>query len=79
MQDASKTLSTQLLSSEEARSITLADLRIEREWRSALQLKEIENKERISKLEMQLNLQAEAAKVSVIVYSVGNNDKINEF
>ena len=44
-----------------------ADLRIEREWRGAIQLKEIENKDRIAKLEMQVHQQADAARVSFIL------------
>lgn len=66
LQEASKSLSAQILLITNDRSRIEADLRIEREWRNALQLKEIDNKDRISKLERQLDQQAEAAKVCAL-------------
>lgn len=50
------------MSCEEARSRCEADLRIEREWRSALQSKEVEYKEAIAKLQSKINEHAEEAR-----------------
>lgn len=50
------------MSCEESRSRCEADLRIEREWRSALQSKEVEYKELISKLQLKISQQSEDAK-----------------
>lgn len=47
---------------EEGRSRAEADLRIEREWRSALQNKEVEHKENFNKLQMKISHHSEDAK-----------------
>lgn len=62
MEDASKALTSQIVVSEEGRSRAEADLRIEREWRSALQAKELEYKEAISKLQLKISQHNEEAK-----------------
>jgi predicted GTPase len=53
----------QLVASEEARSRAEADLRIEREWRTALKEKESELKEAISKQQIRINQIIEESKV----------------
>ena len=62
LEDTSKTLSSQITVCEESRSRCEADLRIEREWRSALQSKELEYKELISKLQLKISQHSEDAK-----------------
>ncbi|CRK96553.1 CLUMA_CG010056, isoform C [Clunio marinus] len=62
LEDTSKALSSQIAACEESRSRCEADLRIEREWKSALQSKELEYKEVISRLQMKVNQHAEDAK-----------------
>lgn len=47
---------------EEGRSRAEADLRIEREWRSALQNKEVEHKENINKLQLKISHHSEDSK-----------------
>lgn len=59
LEDTSKALTSQIVTCEEARSRCEADLRIEREWRSALQSKEIEFKEAMAKQQSRINEQAE--------------------
>lgn len=63
LQQTSQTLSMQVVSCEEARSRAEADLRIEREWRSALQSKESEFRETISKQQLRINQIMEENKV----------------
>lgn len=55
-------MSAQIATSEESRSRCEADLRIEREWRSALQSKEQDYKELISKLQQKISQHSEDAK-----------------
>lgn len=62
LDDTSKALSSQIVACEEGRSRCEADLRIEREWRSALQTKELEYKELISKMQLKISQHAEEAK-----------------
>jgi len=62
LEDTTKILQSQVTSSEESRSRCEADLRIEREWRSALQSKELEYKELISKLQLKISQHGEEAK-----------------
>lgn len=62
LEETSKTLTNQIVSYEESRSRCDADLRIEREWRSALQAKENEYKDVISKLQLKISHHAEEAK-----------------
>lgn len=50
------------MSCEESRSRCEADLRIEREWRSALQAKELEYKDLIAKLQVRISQHGEDAK-----------------
>jgi chromosome segregation ATPase len=59
LEDTTKALTAQIVASEEARSQAAADLRIEREWRSALQSKEVEYKEAISKLQNRISQHAD--------------------
>lgn len=59
LEETSKALTSQIVASEEGRSRIEADLRIEREWRSALQAKELEYKETISKLQLKISQHAE--------------------
>lgn len=59
LEDTSKALTSQIVACEEGRSRAEADLRIEREWRSALQAKELEYKETISKLQLKISHHAE--------------------
>lgn len=62
LEETSKALSSQVVACEEGRSRLEADLRIEREWRSALQSKELEYKELISKLQLKISQHSEDAK-----------------
>ena len=62
LEETSKALSSQVVACEESRSRCEADLRIEREWRSALQSKEAEYKDLISKLQLKINQSAEDAR-----------------
>lgn len=62
LEDTSKALTSQIVACEEGRSRAEADLRIEREWRSALQAKEAEYKENINKLQLKISHHAEEAK-----------------
>ncbi|KAG5672961.1 hypothetical protein PVAND_003048 [Polypedilum vanderplanki] len=62
LEDASKALTAQIVVSEEKLSRAEADLRIEREWRSALQGKEHEYKEAITKLQTKINQLTEESK-----------------
>lgn len=62
LEETSKALSSQIVASEESRSRCEADLRIEREWRSALQAKELDYKEMISKLQLKISHHSEEAK-----------------
>lgn len=62
LEDTSKALSAQIVVCEESRSRCEADLRIEREWRSALQAKELEYKDLISKLQLKISQHGEDAK-----------------
>lgn len=62
LEETSKALTQQIVSSEESRSRAEADLRIEREWRSALQAKELEYKETISKLQLKISHHAEESR-----------------
>lgn len=62
LEDTSKALTSQIVSCEEGRSRAEADLRIEREWRAALQAKELEYKENINKLQLKISHHAEEAK-----------------
>lgn len=62
LEETSKALTSQIVACEESRSRAEADLRIEREWRSALQAKELEYKETISKLQLKISHHNEEAK-----------------
>lgn len=62
LEETSKALTSQIAACEESRSRSDADLRIEREWRSALQSKELEYKEVISKLQLKISQHAEDAR-----------------
>lgn len=62
LEDTSKALSAQIVSCEESRSRCEADLRIEREWRAALQAKELEYKDLIAKLQLKISQHNEDAK-----------------
>lgn len=62
LEETSKALSSQISACEESRSRCEADLRIEREWKSALQGKEMEYKDLISKLQLKISQHAEEAK-----------------
>lgn len=62
LEETSKALTSQIVACEESRSRAEADLRIEREWRSALQAKELEYKESISKLQLKISHHTEEAK-----------------
>lgn len=55
-------MTSQIVACEEGRSRAEADLRIEREWRSALQAKELEYKETISKLQIKISQHGEEAR-----------------
>ncbi|XP_049276898.1 protein RUFY3 isoform X2 [Anopheles funestus] len=54
LQDSSQALSLQVVASEQRAARAEADLRIEREWRTAMQEKEMEHKEVISELHLQV-------------------------
>lgn len=62
LEETSRALTSQIVACEESRSRAEADLRIEREWRSALQAKELEHKETISKFQLKISQHAEEAK-----------------
>lgn len=62
LEETSKALTSQILACEEGRSRAEADLRIEREWRSALQAKELEYKENVSKLQLKISQHSEEAR-----------------
>lgn len=62
LEDTSRTLSGQVQAFEDSRSRFDADLRIEREWRSALQEKELKYKEMISKLQLKVSQHSEDTK-----------------
>uniref|UniRef100_A0A182NKW3 RUN and FYVE domain-containing protein 2 n=1 Tax=Anopheles dirus TaxID=7168 RepID=A0A182NKW3_9DIPT len=54
LQESSQALSLQVVASEQRAARSEADLRIEREWRTAMQEKEMEHKELISDLQLQV-------------------------
>ncbi|XP_035900349.1 RUN and FYVE domain-containing protein 2 isoform X5 [Anopheles stephensi] len=54
LQESSQALSLQVVASEQRAARAEADLRIEREWRTAMQEKEMEHKEVISELQLQM-------------------------
>ncbi|XP_053668472.1 protein RUFY3-like [Anopheles marshallii] len=54
LQESSQALSLQVVASEQRAARAEADLRIEREWRTAMQEKEMEHKEVISELQLQV-------------------------
>ncbi|XP_041765336.1 protein RUFY3 isoform X1 [Anopheles merus] len=54
LQESSQALSLQVIASEQRAARAEADLRIEREWRTAMQEKEMEHKEAISDLQLQV-------------------------
>ncbi|XP_058118479.1 RUN and FYVE domain-containing protein 2 isoform X2 [Anopheles coustani] len=54
LQDSSQALSLQVVASEQRAARAEADLRIEREWRTAMQDKEMQHKEIISELQLQV-------------------------
>ncbi|XP_062538288.1 protein RUFY3-like [Armigeres subalbatus] len=54
LQDTSQALSLQVVSCEQRATRAEADLRIEREWRTAMQENEVKHKEQISALQMEL-------------------------
>lgn len=62
LEETSRTLSGQVKAFEESRSRFEADLRIEREWRSALQEKELKYKEIIAKLQLKVDQNTEIEK-----------------
>lgn len=64
LQDTSQALSLQVVSCEERAAKAEADLRIEKEWRSALQEKEIKHKEMINSLQLSIRDMADEARVS---------------
>lgn len=63
LQDTSKSLSLQILSSEEKAARTEAELRIEREWRNDLQSKESKTKDQIHNLQLNIKHLNDEAKV----------------
>lgn len=62
LEETSKALSAQVVACEESRSRCEADLRIEREWKSALQNKESDYKDVISKLQLKISQHTEEAR-----------------
>ncbi|XP_052867530.1 RUN and FYVE domain-containing protein 2-like [Anopheles cruzii] len=54
LQDSSQALSLQVVASEQRAARAEADLRIEREWRSAMQENEVKHKELISEMQLQM-------------------------
>lgn len=65
LQDSSKSLSLQILSSEEKAARTEAELCIEREWRNDLQSKESKTKEQIHNLQMNIKHLNDESKVFI--------------
>lgn len=63
MQESSQALSLQVIASEQRAARAEADLRIEREWRTAMQEKEMEHKEAISDLQLQVKQLMDDSKV----------------
>jgi hypothetical protein len=63
LKETSQTLSLQVVSCEKRAAQAEADLRIEREWRSALQEKEIKHKDQINNLQMALKKMNEETRV----------------
>jgi RUN and FYVE domain-containing protein 1/2 len=63
LKETSQTLSLQVVSCEKRAAQAEGDLRIEREWRSALQEKEMKHKEMINNLQMQIKKFTEDSRV----------------
>ncbi|XP_055524681.1 RUN and FYVE domain-containing protein 2 isoform X3 [Wyeomyia smithii] len=62
LQETSQTLSLQVVSCEQRATRAEADLRIEREWRTAMQENEIKHKEQISALQLEVRALSEDSK-----------------
>lgn len=64
LQETSQALSLQMVACEERASKAEADVRIERDWRSALQEKETKHKELISSLQIDIKQLTDEVRVS---------------
>lgn len=63
LQETSQALSLQVVSCEQRATRAEADLRIEREWRTAMQENEVKHKEQISSLQLELRQLTDELKV----------------
>lgn len=65
LQETSQALSLQVVSCEQRATRAEADLRIEREWRTAMQENEVKHKEQISALQLELQQIGDELKVMI--------------